>query len=108
MVCYLRWFIFCWILVVPCLASDLKATEIPRKKLAGPPNEFADHVIPNVLQGALSVDSVYLTMTFVEDGEHLTWKTDIFVDSAEEFTLSVFSPIENLFNLKLRCSRNKN
>jgi len=102
MVFCLRWFIFCWILVVPCLARDLKATEIPRKKLAGPPNEFADHVIPDVLQGALSVDSVYLPMTFVEDGEHLTWKTDIFVDSPEEFTLSVFSPIENLFNLKLK------
>lgn len=56
------------VLLISCLlalqvVADVKVSEIPRKKLAGPPSEFKHHEVPTPLHGALVEDSIYIPVT---------------------------------------------
>jgi hypothetical protein len=95
-----------FVLFVTCvlaieLAVALKDTELPRKKLAGPPSEFADNEIPTPLYGAIAEDSAYLEIIMTpkkadKEKTKMVFKTSLMVDSSEEFTFSVFSKVQGI------------
>ncbi|ELR25113.1 conditioned medium factor, putative [Acanthamoeba castellanii str. Neff] len=78
-----------------CLAIKPPSDEF-RKKLQGPPSEFAQHRIPKPELAALNSESSWHELTFskADDGTFV-WKGEMVVDSKVELDISVFSPYED-------------
>lgn len=76
---------------------------IPRKALAGPPEEFARHSLPDPTVAGLNSESaayfILLAQTSANSGP--SWTRTIYVDSALGFSLNVFSPIANHLTVSL-------
>ena len=74
---------------------------IPRKALAGPPEEFASHSIPDTAMGALSSDSAAYFISLAKDGSGSSWTRKMQVDSLVGVSLNIFSPIEQHLTVTL-------
>jgi hypothetical protein len=71
-----------------------------RKKLQGPPSEFAQHVIPEPMMAALTSDSAWYDLTFTKsDDGTFVWKGEVVVDSEDELDISIFSPYEDKLDI---------
>lgn len=73
-----------------------------RKKLQGPPSEFAQHRIPEPVQAAEISESVWLELVFTRNTENpscFLWKDVFIVDSPEELDISLFSPYEDKLDI---------
>jgi hypothetical protein len=83
--------------------SVAAAIKLPKKHLAGPPEEFAEHRIPDTKFGAVVERSAYYPISFgkTSDSETLYWSIFLEVDSTSKFAFSFFSPIESKVNLAL-------
>lgn len=79
-----------------------KPSTIPRKALAGPPEEFAAHALPDPSMGALNSDSAayFISLTRQGDGSG-GWTRTVQVDSLTGFSLNVFSPIQDQLTVSL-------
>jgi len=68
------------------------------KQLAGPPSEFADHLIPDPIQAAVHQKSAFMMTDFLQDGSE---EFDLQVDSETGFAFNFFSPNLKHMSLKL-------
>ena len=82
-----------------CLAIKPPSDEF-RKKLQGPPSEFAQFRIPKPELAALNSESSWHELTFskADDGTFV-WKGEVVVDSQEELDISIFSPFEDKLDI---------
>lgn len=91
-----RFFHFTRFLISSCLLVD----DVCRKKLQGPPSEFAQHVIPQPELAALTSDSAWYDLMFTKaDDGTFVWKGEVVVDSQEELDISIFSPFEDKLDI---------
>lgn len=87
---------FCLLTCLIILVSGLKISEVPRKQLSGPPSEFKNFKLPTPLDAAVGEESISLEIKLQPNSLKSTtgeWKTDLLVDSTEEFRLSLLSPV---------------
>jgi len=88
------------IVVISLIATSCLAIKPPtdefRKKLQGPPSEFASHRVPQPEMAALNSESSWHELIFTKaaDGTYV-WKGEVVVDSQVELDISVFSPYED-------------
>eukprot|EP01027_Heterolobosea_sp_BB2_P008908 GEZU01013198.1.p1 GENE.GEZU01013198.1~~GEZU01013198.1.p1 ORF type:complete len:674 (+),score=199.90 GEZU01013198.1:77-2098(+) len=83
----------------------VNAWTAPYKRLAGPPEEFANHILPDPTAGAQESKSALIPVTFQEasDGSNKqVWTGNLPVDSSIQFTLTVFSPIESELDIQIQ------
>jgi hypothetical protein len=74
--------------------------DVCRKKLQGPPSEFAQHTIPQPELAALTSDSAWYDLMFTKaDDGTFVWKGEVVVDSQEELDISIFSPYEDKLDI---------
>jgi len=76
---------------------------IPRKALAGPPEEFASHSLPDPTLAALDSESAayFVVLTQSDANAAPSWTRTIFVDSTVGFSLNVFSPLQEHLTFSL-------
>lgn len=89
--------------VVAAPVSTTQPAAIPRKSLAGPPEEFAHMSLPDPVNGAINTDSAayFITLTTASNGQS-SWSRVLDVDSKEGFSLNIFSPIEEHLTFSLK------
>jgi len=87
------------LLVAVAIAIQPPSNEF-RKKLQGPPSEFAQHTIPQPELAALTSDSAWYDLMFTKaDDGTFVWKGEVVVDSQEELDISIFSPYEDKLDI---------
>jgi len=82
-------------LLASCWALTPPSNEF-RKKLQGPPSEFAQHRLPKPEEAAINTEASWHELYFVEaeQGTYV-WKGELVVDSPVELHLSIFTPFED-------------
>jgi pimeloyl-ACP methyl ester carboxylesterase len=74
-----------------------------RKALAGPPEEFAEHILPDPKIGGIDSESSSYFVTLNPIGhQQLSWSHIMDVDSLMGFSLNVFSPIDEHLTYSLK------
>jgi hypothetical protein len=74
---------------------------IPRKALAGPPEEFARHALPDPTVAGLNSESAAYFIVLSETSAGPSWSRTLYVDSAVGFSLDVFSPLASHLKVSL-------
>ena len=82
---------------------------LQRKALAGPPEEFEQHILPDPTAGAVSADSalyeVFMASEAADrqpDMPQSSWSRQLLVDSLTGFSITFFSPIADKLQLHLQ------
>jgi hypothetical protein len=87
---------------VQALPISSKDSPIVRKALAGPPEEFSSHSLPDPTMGALNSESAAYFITLALDSQNAPmWTRQIAVDSSVGFSINIFSPIESYLTVSL-------
>lgn len=80
------------------LQSRESTSAIPRKALAGPPEEFASHSLPDPIMGAIDSESMTFVVQFANNHHHVpSWSSIVSVDSSLGVAVNVFLPLEDQF-----------
>lgn len=87
------------------LLGILYAIELPRKKLAGPPEEFPFYKLPTPTINSLKEESAMFFKNFKYDKinqDTILWDLKLLVDNNEQFSFSFFSPAEKFLHFTLK------